>query len=573
MKLFLNVFIALLFLQSSTIFADALIVNKSMKAPVIAEFFIDESGVTAELEIALESLAEFKDLLPDDVYQQLGFGDELQQQREPRFFNQQLVLLDQSDAPLPAEVLSIGPSRKVLRDPVSGTPLPVQDEALDVIRATVRYDFLAGQLPSQLVFGVNGIKDVGFVAYHNQVAINDFRYLANGYRLNLDWQDPWYSSFNTRNLRRQYYAPMSGFIYVEPFEVRKEIVARPKDLQRWVDLGLKGKTTIPVDQQEAVKQKIAEFLAEHHPVTIDDSNRQGSLERINFLERTLTSSRVVNPPRELSLDSAIIGAIFVYPVSGLPQQVTMDWDMWDERIKQVPVSAVDQAGPLPSRLDPDWRVLKWENFLKNPVDLTPSTIESPQSNTRVWLAKSIWFSAPLLTLFFIWCIFALKKKQPVVLPVTISAFLLASCLVALLMGASNKADPLRAQSIVASLLHNIYRAFDYRVEEDIYDALERSVSGELLTDIYLETKRGLVLANQGGAQAKVNKVTLNELILQPLVTDDTFIVQANWTINGSVGHWGHVHQRTNRYQALLTIAISEQQWKLQEMLVLDEERL
>ncbi len=31
---------------------------------------------------------------------------------------------------------------------------------------------------------------------------------------------------------------MSGFINVENFEVRKEIILRSKDLQRWIDLGL-----------------------------------------------------------------------------------------------------------------------------------------------------------------------------------------------------------------------------------------------------------------------------------------------------------------------------------------------
>jgi hypothetical protein len=40
-----------------------------------------------------------------------------------------------------------------------------------------------------------------------------------------------------------------------------------------------------------------------------------------------------------------------------------------------------------------------------------------------------------------------------------------------------------------------------------------------------------------------------------------------------VGHWGHVHQRSNRYQALLTVVVDEDQWKLQEMTVLQEERL
>jgi hypothetical protein len=44
-------------------------------------------------------------------------------------------------------------------------------------------------------------------------------------------------------------------------------------------------------------------------------------------------------------------------------------------------------------------------------------------------------------------------------------------------------------------------------------------------------------------------------------------------VHGSVGHWGHIHQRSNRYLAELTVVVDGQQWKLQSMNVLQEERL
>ena len=150
---------------------------------------------------------------------------------------------------------------------------------------------------------------------------------------------------------------------------------------------------------------------------------------------------------------------------------------------------------------------------------------------------------------------------------------MVACLAVFLLRESNRLQPERAEVIVSKLLHNIYRSFDYRDESDIYDVLERSVTGELLTNIYLETKRSLVLANQGGAQAKVKSVQLDSLELKPTVDDNGFKAEVNWTVNGSVGHWGHIHQRSNRYQAVLTIVAEQQQWKLREMVVLQEERL
>ena len=82
----------------------------------------------------------------------------------------------------------------------------------------------------------NNAAAVGFVIYHKGVAVNDFRYLTAAQRLHLDWNDPWYSAFDTRNLRRQFYTPMAGFIYVEPYEVRKTYdgpLTLAKDMMIW----------------------------------------------------------------------------------------------------------------------------------------------------------------------------------------------------------------------------------------------------------------------------------------------------------------------------------------------------
>jgi len=125
--------------------------------------------------------------------------------------------------------------------------------------------------------------------------------------------------------------------------------------------------------------------------------------------------------------------------------------------------------------------------------------------------------------------------------------------------------------VVAGLLHNIYRAFDFREEEQIYDVLARSVDGELLTQIYLETRRGLELANQGGARAKVKEIELTDFAAEPAEAGG-FTALATWTVNGSVGHWGHIHQRRNKYREL-TVRPLQGTWKLTDIDILAEERL
>ena len=128
------------------------------------------------------------------------------------------------------------------------------------------------------------------------------------------------------------------------------------------------------------------------------------------------------------------------------------------------------------------------------------------------------------------------------------------------------------ETVVAGLLTNVYRAFDYRDEEVIYDTLERSAAGDLLTGIYLETRKALELQSQGGARVKVKEVDLSAVDARP-ADGGGFVAECTWTVSGSVGHWGHLHTRRNQYDALLTIRAVDGVWKITEMNLLEERRV
>jgi hypothetical protein len=130
----------------------------------------------------------------------------------------------------------------------------------------------------------------------------------------------------------------------------------------------------------------------------------------------------------------------------------------------------------------------------------------------------------------------------------------------------------RVGEVVGGLLHNVYRAFDFRDEERIYDLLAQSASGDLLEQIYLETRRGLELQGQGGARARVKEVEVTDLSARS-AEGGAFDATTTWNVGGSVGHWGHVHQRRNRYRAELRVAPLDGAWKLVDLQVLEEERL
>jgi len=366
---------------------------------------------------------------------------------------------------------------------------------------------------------------------------------------------------------------MSGFLYVEPFEVRKEIILRPLDLQAWIDLGIEGRETIPVELQPELLRRTAEFLRDRQRVTIDGEAIVPELARINFLERTLRTSRVIEPPEELDVHAAMLGIIFSYPTEGLPENVRMEWDLFNARIQIVPGATVDQAGSLPTFLDPDYAVLEWQNFLTNPELPTLLDLRRPPNAIERLLHASRWALLPLGLGIAIAIGVRARRGATRPLPAALAAgaAVVAGGLAFAAGGSAALSDDV-AREVVEGVLHNVYRAFDYRQEERVYDVLGRSVTGDLLEEIYLETRRGLELASQGGARARVEKIELTEVSARPAEAG-AFVARAAWNVFGSVGHWGHVHTRSNRYEAELEIAPSDGVWKLSGMEILDEQRL
>ncbi|MDX2477057.1 MAG: hypothetical protein QNL05_06800, partial [Gammaproteobacteria bacterium] len=135
-------------------------------------------------------------------------------------------------------------------------------------------------------------------------------------------------------------------------------------------------------------------------------------------------------------------------------------------------------------------------------------------------------------------------------------------------------DQQEAQTILNSLLKNVYRAFDFRQESDVYDKLAISVQGDLLADIYLQNRKSFAVKKAGGAQARVNRVEVLSAIARPAQDKSkSFVIDATWTAQGSVGHWGHVHTRMNYYDAAITIEVVDGAWKITALELLEEKRI
>jgi hypothetical protein len=411
----------------------------------------------------------------------------------------------------------------------------------------------------------------------------DFRYLGAPAKLNLDWVDPWYSRFDNPNLKRHHKSALMSFLYIEPHEVRHEVLIRVKDLENWMDLGLRGDEYIEIDELDDLKQRIGAFMLTRNTVKVDGNALKPILDRSNYIKVDVTGIQILEQPQRLEQSTAIVGVIIAYLTEELPQQVSVDWDLFTDQVQRVPATATDPAGPLPTYLTPDDNVHAWTNFLKNYTP--PAVVQVALKDTVGKITLPVVSIGALIVAIAIgWWLWQLRRQQlPYMLPLL--AFVTATVIAvvafpfmqltihrpAVMIGQLSTDE---TRLVMHSLLKNVYRSFDFRDESDIYDKLAVSVKGELLEEIYLQNRKSFAVKKAGGAQARVNEVEIIEAEAKSLPSEEKgYAVKARWTAQGSVGHWGHVHIRKNYYDALLNLQVEDGYWKITGLELLEEKRI
>ncbi len=548
------------------VFADAVVVTRAMKASTIAEIFVEEGSITVELELGETELGAFATLV--------DAATEASELPAPIPARAELYVLADG-ATLSGTVEAVARRKRVERDEISGEPIRTES-AEDVLFLVLRYP-LRGH-PKTLVInppmkGRYPSADLGFVLYHMGIAINDFRYLSANERVRLDWDDPFYSRFERRQMNRKFNAPMNVFLYVEPFEVRKEFVLRPLDLARFTELDIAPHEPLPAERRDAFLDEVAAFLAQRAKVTIDGQQPAPVLDRIHFLKRGLRMTRVLTPDEPVNGTDAIIGAIFVYPVDGMPKDVRLDWDMFDERITRVPASATDEAGPMPYYLTPEDSQLHWVNYLKRGSMPGVLDVQAPVSHLAVSIVFAVASVLAVLLALLAW------RRRSWSLGLVAAALVVAGWVApspSIEVPVSSRVrqpSGVEAAPTIHALLYNVYRALDFRDEEVVFDRLAQSLSGDVLERVYLEMRKGLRLENQGGARVRVREVKLLDVTPEQAPDAGALRYRAKWHATGSVGHWGHTHMRTNAYDAEITLAPSEGRWRIADIEILEERRL
>jgi len=131
----------------------------------------------------------------------------------------------------------------------------------------------------------------------------------------------------------------------------------------------------------------------------------------------------------------------------------------------------------------------------------------------------------------------------------------------------------KTSQILHGLLLNVYRSFGYSDEEAVYNRMSRSVSGDLLTAVYLQNRNVMRIEEEDQAKVYVDRLDIREVESLSAVEEDGFSALVRWDVYGSVNHWEHIHYRCNSYKAKITLMSKSKYWIITHFGLIDEERI
>ena len=280
-----------------------------------------------------------------------------------------------------------------------------------------------------------------------------------------------------------------------------------------------------------------------------------------------------------------------YSTKGAPTEVEVTWDKFNNAIKSVDtvVFAYDKIEKTQFSMFLENNTFQWIAPERKPLpaivdvsstvdleSLKPSVIRLPVVTTV--------FVALALLLLVVSFTFKLNLRKAsiagavlVIIGLTLFRFLPVELPNPLAEKPKSELSNEDATQVFAQLHKNMFRAFDYQNESDVYDALSKSVDGELLRQLYLDINQSLKVKEQGGAIARVNEVNLLEgqksrSAINPDDELPEFDYACKWNLIGTIEHWGHIHERENKYDANFKIQLKDDAWKITEMQVNNEEQ-
>ncbi len=413
-----------------------------------------------------------------------------------------------------------------------------------------------------------------------------FRFDWNNPILNEDaspdeWES-WFEEQRKATLGITSYSSVYSFLYITNHEVRHEILIPLASLATMIDFQRADPSFLEIPEQDAAKQQIIDFFSIGSEIEIDSVPVKPVFDRIDFYGLDLRDFAVQAERRRISMASGRIGVIMSYSAKSPPTEVKVNWTLFNDAVQTVDsaIIAYDQVSQTQFSRFLEDNTYIWSSPERPPlpqINEVDAVLKLQTKPTLLPLASLILGSLGVLAV-----IVAASRRSAIygllAVGLGVGAFFAREQILTPIGSTSSQIQIAEAdaKSVFGRLHENVFRAFDYHQEADVYDALENSVNGKLLRDLYLQIHERLVMQDQGGAAARIDEVQLLDGSLIPVEGPKEFpgfAYRATWNLLGTVEHWGHLHQRTNQYEAQFYVSLIDGAWKITEMEALDEKQI
>jgi hypothetical protein len=367
--------------------------------------------------------------------------------------------------------------------------------------------------------------------------------------------------------------PIMVFLSIEQYAVRQEILIKANEALRSIDPSEMG-DTIPVDIQEQFKKEVSEAMLASSHIKINSLTSEPDDISVNFVSLSRGGVSVRETPRVEIANESILGITMIYDTEQFPDSVGLQWQYFPNSVQEIETSVVDPYGAFTLMLTEQNMNTRWQSRLKGiqQAALEPVVFEQypiPLASILLWIATLIGglvlVKSAMLMRKIHWLLL-IAGVGFVVYP-----FLRTRTSIPLMV--QFKPSNERTSIVLNDLLSNIYRAFDKRKEEDVYDRLALSVTGDQLTEVYIQNRQVMALENRGGARANVDEINVLKVNDVRRGRDDSFVADALWSVRGSVNHFGHTHYRQNQYHALVSLVNENNVWKIIAIETIEEKRI
>lgn len=558
-----------------------------------ANVYVTEDQATAEVKIFLEDLYLFHNLEPDEQDFLAPAAIQRGIKLHRKFISERFELRDGSGERIAGKLIGVKQSPELPSEGVHLAQLMAYGLTFEL-----RYSF--PEAPEFLTFSHQFTDEYGILPsemklFVKQAQAEDWEeaQLRPGAAkiIRFDWHRPPPSSEASEEIRRQWqrqqqeatlgitsYSSVYSFLYIDDTEVRHEVLVPLLALDPDILPERNEDPFLDLEEQQAAREGIERYFVSGNPIEVNGRRITPEVQRCDFYGLDFKDFARQTQPKQVALVNARVGIILSYPLAETPKTVQLTWDRFSRSIWAVDtvVFAYETTEQTTlSRLG-NQNTYLWENPgrpPRRPIQEMPAVLPPEPVSSQPWLALGLLALTLSLVLLY---------NRKLSIRSTVGLLLIGMLLAWLSLSIKTpllryEMDESYSREVVSTLLQNLYRAFELEAEEEIYDGLAKSAHGDLLRDVYLQIRQGLIIQEQGGAVSDIRDVSLLELDPQTESREEIlpngFTYRCRWNVSGTVEHWGHIHERTNQYDALLTVEPVGKAWKVTHINLLDEQRV